>query len=396
MRGVTKLVRSGHAPTLIMGWLYFLVSFGVWLLVGMLAVYLAPEFRLTDTETGLLVSLPVLVGSLIRVPMGILVDRIGPKRVGLIGQGVTLVPLLWGWLGARTIEEVACVAALLGVAGGSFAVALPLVSRWYPPAKQGLALGLVGTGTCGTALAALVAPRLAESFGWHGTFGWALIPVGVTLALYALLSRDHPSRPPARPVVDYLSILTKPDSLRLCAFYGFTFGGFVGLSSFLVIFFHDQYGVSKVTAGTLAAICAVAGGFSRPVGGSLADRHGGVRVLTLLIGVTAVGAAAMALPLPAWGMTALVFLVMFGLGMGNGAVFQLVPQRFRDQMGAATGVVGAAGGLGGFALVILLCWLKGVTGYYGTGFALLGLAGVVCGAWSHRLRRAWAPATEAA
>jgi NNP family nitrate/nitrite transporter-like MFS transporter len=368
--------RSGHWPTLLMSFLYFDVSFMIWVLLGVLGVYVAKDFNLSPGQKGLMVALPILGGSLCRLPMGLLVDRIGPKRTGILGQLLLMIPLLWAWKGGSNLSEVLSLGFLLGVAGGSFAVALPLASRWYPPEHQGLAMGIAGAGNSGTVLTAFFAPRLAEAFGWHAVFGLALIPVSVVLILFTLFARESPSQPKPKPIREYFTILRQRDTLWFSLIYCFTFGGFVGLASFLVIFFHDQYGISKVTAGTLTAACVFSGSFMRPVGGFLSDRFGGVRVLVVLLACCAVGLALLATLPPVVVVTPLIFLTMGCLGLGNGSVFQLVPQRFRKEIGVATGLIGAAGGLGGFLLPSLLGVLKGATGTYASGFVFLAVAGI--------------------
>ncbi len=381
--------KSGHPPTLLSAFLYFDISFMVWVLIGVLGVHIASTFGLTASQKGLLVAIPILGGSLVRIPLGILVDRIGPKRTGILSQLLVMIPLVWAWLFGRSLHEFMALGLLLGIAGGSFAVALPLASRWYPPQHQGLAMGIAGAGNSGTVLAALLAPRLAERVGWHGVFGLALIPVVMTLLLYSLLAKESPSQPAPKPLRDYLGLCGERDTWWLCLFYSFTFGGFVGLASFLVIFFHDQYGLAKVMAGNFTALCVFAGSFLRPVGGYLADRFGGTRMLTALFACASVGLIAVGTLPPLWLVTTLLFVVMALLGMGNGSVFQLVPQRFREEIGVATGVVGAAGGLGGFLLPSFLGVLKDLTGSYGVGFFCFGLSGLGCLALLRLVQRGW-------
>ena len=381
--------RSGHWPTLLMAFLYFDISFMVWVMVGVLGVSIAGDFGLSASQKGLLVALPILGGSLVRIPMGILVDRIGPKRTGIAGQLAVLVPLIWAWQAGDTLSQVMALGLLLGVAGGSFAVALPLASRWYPPQHQGLAMGIAGAGNSGTVLTALFAPRLAETVGWHGVFGLALIPVVVTLALFTIFAKESPSQPAPKPFRAYFDLWRQHDTLWFCLFYCFTFGGFVGLASFLVIFFHDQYALPKVQAGTLTALCVFAGSFLRPVGGYLADRFGGIRMLSFLFAAASVLLFLIGFLPPIAFVTPLLFLIMATLGMGNGSVFQLVPQRFRKEIGVATGVIGAAGGFGGFLLPSLLGFLKDRVGTYGAGFWCLGLAGVACLILLSTLRARW-------
>ena len=386
---LSDFAKSGHPPTLLSAFLYFDISFMVWVLIGVLGVFIAKDFGLTASQKGLLVAIPILGGALFRIPLGILVDRIGPKRTGILGQLFVMIPLVWAWLSGRSFHEFMALWLLLGVAGGSFAVALPLASRWYPPQHQGLAMGIAGAGNSGTVLAALLAPRLAERIGWHHVFGLALIPVVITLLLYSLLAKESPSQPAPKPLRDYLGLCRERDTWWFCLFYSFTFGGFVGLASFLVIFFHDQYGLARVMAGNFTALCVFAGSFLRPVGGYLADRFGGTRMLLALFAAASVGLIAIGTLPPLWLVTALLFVVMAMLGMGNGSVFQLVPQRFRQEIGVATGVVGAAGGLGGFLLPSLMGLLKDLTGSYGAGFLCFGLAGLGCLGLLRLVQQGW-------
>jgi len=384
-----EFFKVGHPGTLFSAFLYFDVSFMVWVLIGALGVYIAEDFFLSSTQKGLMVAVPILAGSLLRIPMGIATDYFGPKKTGMVGLIVTLMPLLGGWIGGNSLGEVFLVGFMLGVAGASFAVALPMVSRWYPPEYQGLAMGIAGAGNSGTVLASFFAPRLAEHVGWHGVFAIAVIPVLLTLALFLLLAKESPRQPYPQGLVRYLRVLKEPDTWWFNLFYMVTFGGFVGLASFLAIFFHDQYGLSRVMAGNFAALCVFAGSFVRPIGGLLADRFGGVKCLLVLYGIVAglmffVGQ----LPLLPWSTVSL-FLGMGTLGMGNGAVFQLVPQRFQREIGVVTGVVGAAGGLGGFFLPSLLGLLKDFTGSYGTGFLVFSLAASSCVGILTYVQRDW-------
>jgi len=369
-------MRSGHPPTLFSAFLYFDISFMVWVLIGALSVYIARDFDLTASQKGLLVAIPILGGSLFRLPMGLLTDRIGPKKTGIIGQLIVLLPLFWGWRFADDLSQLTVLGLLLGVAGASFAVALPLASRWYPPRHQGLAMGIAGAGNSGTVLASLFAPRLAEIVGWHGVFGLALIPVLLTLGVYLALAQDSPEPPSPKPWGAYLAVLRESDTWWFNLLYSVTFGGFVGLASFLAIFFHDQYGLSKVMAGNFTALCVFAGSMFRPLGGYLADRFSGLRLLKALFGAVGLLMLGVGLLPPLPIVTTLLFLGMLCLGMGNGSVFQLVPQRFRHEIGVVTGIVGAAGGLGGFVLPSILGVLKDATGSYGIGFFLFaGMAG---------------------
>jgi NNP family nitrate/nitrite transporter-like MFS transporter len=365
--------RAGHAPSLVAALLHFDVSFMAWVLLGALGAYIGEDLGLSASAKGLMVAVPLLSAAVFRVALGLLGDRHGPRRIGLVSMGVVTVALLAGWLGASTYGAVLGVGVLLGVAGASFAIALPLASRHYPPRHQGLAMGIAGAGNSGTVLTTLAAPRLAEEVGWHAVFGFALIPVLLVWAAFALLAKEPPA--PDRPVrvSDLRRTLAERDAWRLCGLYAVTFGSFVGLASFLPIFFHDQYAISKVDAATIVAAGAALGSLLRPLGGYLADRLGGT---TVLAGVFGTGAALLlfASALPALGAAAVAFaLVMGTFGVGNGAVFQLVGLRYRHRIGTLTGIVGAAGGIGGFFLPTLLGTARDALGSYGPGLGAIGV-----------------------
>jgi NNP family nitrate/nitrite transporter-like MFS transporter len=372
--------RAGHAPSLLCAFLYFDVSFMVWLLPGALANSIVADFGLSDAQKGLMVAVPLLGGAVLRLVLGLLTDRIGARRAGLLGMSLTILPLLLGWLWADRFDRMLLVGLLLGVAGASFAAALPLASRWYPPRLQGLAMGIAGAGNSGTALATFFGPRLALVWGWHAVFGLALIPLLATLVFFLAFARDSPDQPAPRPLAAYAGVLKLRDTWWFCLLYAITFGGFVGLASFLNIFFLSQYGLSKVEAGNFATLCVVAGSALRPLGGYLADRLGGVRILTLLYLAASAAMVGMATLPPLSTATVLLFAAMAALGMGNGAVFQLVPQRFPGEIGVTTGIVGAAGGIGGFLLPTVLGTLKQATGSFGGGFLAFAIVGGLGGA----------------
>jgi NNP family nitrate/nitrite transporter-like MFS transporter len=246
---------------------------------------------------------------------------------------------------------------------------------------QGTALGIAGAGNSGTVFAALFAPGLAAAYGWINVFGLAAIPVAITFAVYLFAAQDSPSRPPAKSWPEYIKVLRIGDAWWFMFFYSVTFGGFVGLASSLTIYFNSQYGLPPVTAGYLTAACVFAGSLVRPVGGIVADRFGGVRALSVLYVAAAAALVIVSFGLPRVWMALTGFIVgMLALGMGNGAVFQLVPQRFRQEIGITTGLVGMTGGIGGFYLASSLGHAKQLTGSYQAGllvFAILALVAVM-------------------
>jgi NNP family nitrate/nitrite transporter-like MFS transporter len=389
-------LRAGHLPSLIAVLLYFDVSFMAWVMLGPLGVAIARDLHLTPAQAGFMVAVPILGGAALRVVLGLLGDRFRARRVAIAAQAAVIAGLGGAWLaGIHALGALFLLGIVLGLAGASFAVALPLASSWYPPEHQGVALGLVGAGNSGTVLAALLAPRLASAVGWLNVIGLAAIPLAAILALFLVLAKDSPAAPPPKPLTGYLRLLRIGETWWFMFFYSVTFGGFVGLASSLTIYFNDQYGLSAATAGYCTAAVVFTGSLMRPVGGAVADRIGGLRALTALYAVAAGAFAAISSgPATIW-LALPVFLVgMLALGMGNGAVFQLVPQRFRREIGMITGLVGMAGGVGGFYLASSLGLSKQLTGGYGAGFllfallaaaALVGITGV-----RHRWRATWA------
>ena len=350
-----------------------------WVLLGPLAVQIARDLNLNAAEKGFLVAVPVLAGALFRVVNGVLVDWLLPWRAGIIGQVVVLGGLAAAWyFGVHTYTQVLLVGIVLGVAGASFAIALPLASRWYPPEHQGTALGIAGAGNSGTVFAALFAPGLALWLGWNNVLGLAVIPLSIAFVVYLALAKDAPGTPDRKTFAQYMAVLAGRDAWWFMFFYGVTFGGFVGLASSLTIYFNDQYGLSAVVAGYFTAACVFAGSLVRPLGGAIADRIGGVRSLSVMYSVAAVALLLIALNLPqAWMALAVFIVAMLALGMGNGAVFQLVPQRFRREIGIMTGLVGMTGGVGGFYLAASLGTSKQLTGGYTAGFVVFAVLAII-------------------
>ncbi len=379
--------QAGHKPTLFSAFLYFDLSFMVWVLLGPLAVQMAIDLQLTAAEKGMMVATPVLAGALLRIVMGVLVDHIKPKMAGLVGQLIVILALAVAWLhGIDNFQQALILGIFLGFAGASFAVALPLASRWYPPEHQGTALGIAGAGNSGTVFAALFAPGLAVLFGWNNVFGLALIPLLIVFVIYAIYAKDSPDTPPAKSLSQYVTILRDKDAWWFMFFYSVTFGGFVGLASSLTIYFNDLYNLGPVIAGYCTAAAVFSGSLARPIGGMIADRIGGIRTLLTMYAIAALLLLAMSFGQPnLTSSLSIVIPVMAVLGMGNGAVFQLVPQRFRKEIGVMTGLVGMAGGIGGFYLAASLGWFKQITGSYQMGvlifaglavLAIIGLASV--------------------
>lgn len=374
---------SGHWPTLVAAFLYFDFSFMVWTLLGPLSVHIKETLHLSDQQAGLMVAVPNLGGAVLRIALGLLVDRIGAKNTGILAQFIIILALCWGWIfGLDSFSAVLVLGFTLGFAGASFAVALPQAGRWYPPSLQGTVLGLAGAGNMGVVIDALAAPRVANVYGWRAVFGFALVPAVVVLLIYVFFSKEAQVEVKQKRLSDYWALLRDRDTHWFCFFYTITFGGFAGLAATLVMYFKGEHGLTKVQAGDWAALCTFVGVMSRPIGGMLADKLGGTRSLTICY---IMAGAMLLLVSHAAGLMSSVMLfivALAALGAGNGAVFQLLPQRFRKELGVMTGLVGAGGGFGAFFLATSLGWSKGQTGSYATGitvfaglcfFALTGL-----------------------
>ncbi|WDS38216.1 MFS transporter [Pseudoxanthomonas sp.] len=372
--------------------LYFDLSFMVWYLLGPLQVPIAEALGLDTQQRAFMVAVPILCGAVLRLFLGMLADRIGAKRVGVLAQLAVIASLLGAWqLGIHSLGQVVLLGGLLGIAGASFAIALPLASRWYPPEHQGTAMGIAGAGNSGTVLAALFAPMLAAAFGYRSVFGLACIPMVLALLVFIFAAREAPVPVARKQWADYGRVLVgNRDSWRFMLFYAITFGGFSGFASALPGYFHDRFDFDARSAGWATAACVLAGSMMRPLGGMIADRIGGTRsllgvyllvALLVLVAGAGVGGAQVSL--------LLFVLTLLCLGAGNGAVFQLVPQRFGSEIGVMTGLIGMAGGIGGFLLAAGLGVLKQQTGSYTPGmwlFALCAFGGWGLLAW---VKREW-------
>jgi NNP family nitrate/nitrite transporter-like MFS transporter len=379
---LSDLKQSGHWPTLVTSFLYFDVSFMVWTMLGALGAQIGKTLALTAQEKGLMVAVPILSGAVLRIVLGISADRFGGRRTGITAQIIVALGLLAAWVfGLPTHQATLLMGVVLGFAGASFAVALPQAGRWYPPHMQGLIMGLAGAGNVGVVIDSLLAPRLAAVYGWRTVFGLVLVPILIVLAIYTRFAKDAPVEIKARKLSDYGNLLKQEDAHWFCFYYTVSFGGFVGLGTSLVILFTTQYGISPVQAGNLAAMCTLAGAALRPVGGAIADALGGIRSLTIFYtgaGLALIGAATVT---PILSCFLFLLLACGFFGMANGAVFQLLPQRFSREISVMTGLVGCGGGVGGFLLAAMLGYSRGWTGSYAGGLLIFaGMCGVaLCG-----------------
>lgn len=376
---IKEFLKVGHLPTLLTSFLYFDFCFAIWVLNGAMALFIAEQFHLTPGQKGFMVAVPVWAGALMRFPLGILSQYIGRKNAALLEMGIITCCLFFGWQFVSSYNDVLAMGVALGVAGASFGVALSLGSGSYPPKYKGLAMGIAGAGNSGTVLALLLAPPMAKIYGWKVVYGFAMIPMLTAFILLWVFAKEPADQEEKKKVSDYLKILWNRDAWIFNIIYAVTFGGFIGLSSFLPVFFGDQYGIPKSEVGKYSAVIVVVASILRVAGGWLSDHLGGIRLLYWLCGVifVTVGLAATIPPAP-WMMVVILVFTFAAMGAGNGAVFQLVPLRFRGDTAVASSLIGEIGALAGGFLPYFMGLGRQHTGSFTPGFlsgvALTGFA----------------------
>jgi MFS transporter, NNP family, nitrate/nitrite transporter len=441
MKHLIASLRSGNWKALLACFLYFDTGFTTWVMFGPLAPFISKQISLTPIQSGFLVAVPVLAASIVRVTFGNLFQSVHGRQLALLGIGLSAIPavvLLLPIVPSYTLLLI--LGVFLGVGGASFAIALPMAGSSYPPRVQGLVLGLAAAGNIGAVVDGFLFPGLAQSFGWQratlavlpllaltavAVFFWAedrsaksggaskafvglaislaglialvllvnggafgpgktgqlVIPLLGSLLAFAVLPRK------------YVAVLAERDTWVVMLVYSITFGGFVGMSSYVSLLLTTQYQISKVDAGFCMALLSLTGAMVRPIGGLIADRLSGVKVLlVLLVAISACNFGFAMLMPPLAGGIALLVALYFCFGLGNGATFQLVPHRWRGKTGVMTGIIGAAGGIGGFYLPVIMGIARESTGSYQLGFATFGLlaaAAFILVATLHRQWLAW-------
>ncbi|ACZ84913.1 MFS transporter [Streptosporangium roseum] len=367
-------LRKGQTVNLALATAAFAITFWAWNLIGPLAGSYSRQLGLSPTQTSLLVAIPVLVGSLGRIPVGMLADRLGGRLMFAIVCAVTIVPVLFvGWV--ESYGWLLFWGFLLGVGGTSFAVGIPFVNAWYAPARRGFATGVFGAGMGGTALSAFLTPRLVESAGRMQTHLLMAAALAVMAVVMLLFSRNSPAwKPSTAPALPRMREAVKIKATWQCAFlYAVAFGGFVAFSTYLPTLLQNVYGFSQTGAGLRDAGFSIAAVAARPLGGVLSDRMGPARVLLASFAGTTVMALVLAFnpppEIPAG--TCFVLMALF-LGLGTGGVFALVARLVEpSRVGTVTGLVGAAGGLGGYFPPLVMGVVYSATGTYVIGYVLL-------------------------
>ncbi|MEV4380786.1 MFS transporter [Streptosporangium sp. NPDC049644] len=375
---------AGHRPALMLtvATVGFAVNFWAWALLSPLGPRFKDLLSLSASQQALLVAVPVIVGSLGRIPVGALTDRFGGRVMFPLVSAATIVPVLFiGVAGQGSLTALLVGGFFLGIGGTAFAVGVPFVGAWFPPERRGLAIGVFGAGMGGTAISALTTVKLVKADGAATPF----LLTAAGLAVYTVVAwftlRDAPGRTvPTQPLAARLAATAKlPIAWQACILYAVAFGGYVAFSVYLPAYLQTAYVLEQADAANRMAGFVVLAVLMRPVGGWLSDRIGPLPVLVAVFAVVAVCATIQALTLALMPVGTIAFLTMAAaLGAGSGAVFALVAQVApADKVGSVTGLVGAAGGLGGFVPPLVMGLIYGRLGSYGLGLALLAVVSLL-------------------
>lgn len=429
-REVLDSVRRGNPKALFASFIYFDHSFSIWLLLGALGPFIAEAFNLSGAQKGFMVAIPVISAAIFRLNFGHMFQYINGKHIALMGIFLSLIPHVYMLLRGYNVsyEDLLWIGVFLGVAGASFAIALPMAGSNYPKEVQGLVLGLAAAGNIGAVLDGILFPPIARVIGWEKTFVLSsvlLLVAGVFVYLWAKDRTEKTEGSRVYPVTAFFltlafmvflavgfgkglfggegnlgmllipvlgasfAVLLMPSAFKkvflerdtwvLMLAYSITFGGFVGMSSYIAMMMRDIYGVSKVEAGALMSLFAFTGAMIRPLGGYIADRVSGVTALMFFLGGIAFINFLFSFLTPPFALGVLLFLGLYVFyGLGNGSIFQLVPHRWPYQTGLMTGIIGAAGGIGGFYLPTINGLVLEATGTYSLAFAFFGSVAVLC------------------
>ncbi|HEY0955744.1 MAG TPA: nitrate/nitrite transporter [Roseateles sp.] len=375
---------------LIVSTLAFTVCFMVWMMFGVIGIPIKKQLGLNATEFGLLTAMPVLTGSLVRVPLGIWTDRYGGRIVMALLMAAT-VPAIWLMAYATAYWHFLVIGLFVGLAGGSFSVGTPYVARWFPKSRQGMAMGVYGAGNSGSAVNKFVAPVLLVAFGWTMVPQvYAAIMAG-TVVLFWLFSHSNPAHlvKSNASFGAQLKALKDPRVLKYCQYYSIVFGGYVALALWMVQYYVGEYGLDIRVAALLAACFSLPGGVLRAIGGVLSDRYGAHKVTWWVMWVSWIclfllsypqtdftimtldGAKTFHIGLNVYTFTALMAVLGVAWAFGKASVFKYISDDYPGNIGAISGIVGLAGGLGGFVLPILFGALLDLTGVRSSAFMLM-------------------------
>jgi NNP family nitrate/nitrite transporter-like MFS transporter len=395
MAGFRAFLKAGHSPTLLASFIYFTYCCGVWVTNGAMAPFIRESLGLSPVQVGVMLSVPIFAGAIMRFPLGIIAQYIGRKKATLVEMGGIALAMFVGYFFVESFNDLLAMGVLLGIAGASFGVALSLGSGSFPPRYKGLAMGLVGAGNIGTSLAALLAPLLAQLYGWKTVYGIAGLGLIVPVLAIVVLAKEPDDVDRHASFREHIACLFEKDGWAFAIIYAVTFGGFIGLTTFLPSYYYDQFGVSKIQAGQLTMLAAFMGAALRIFGGWISDHWGGINTLTAVLLVVAVSLVLCGLAENSLVLTTLLLLVCFAaLGAGNGALFQLVPLRWPLTTAVAGSMIGEIGALGGGLVPNAMGLSKQDTQTYLWGFILFAMLTlcslVMMRAMQLRWTRTWA------
>lgn len=374
MAAFRTFLKAGHAPTLFASFLYFTYCCGVWVTNGAMAPFIKETLQLSPSQIGFMLSVPIFAGALMRFPLGVIAQYIGRKNATLVEMGGIALALAFGYFFVESFNDLLAMGVLLGIAGASFGVALSLGSGSFPSRYKGLAMGLVGAGNVGTSISALLAPQLAQAYGWKAVYGISAIGLLLPVIVMVVFAKEPDDVDAHAKFSDHISCLFEKDGWGFSILYAITFGGFIGLITFLPSYYYDQFGVTKVQAGQLTMLAAFMGAATRVFGGWISDHWGGINTLTAVLVVIASSLVLCGLAGASLVATTLLLLVCFAaLGAGNGALFQLVPLRWPVTTAVAGSMIGEVGALGGGLVPNVMGLSKQYAGTYLWGFVLFAV-----------------------
>ncbi len=336
---------------------------------GAMAPFISETYQLTAAQKGVMLSVPIFAGAFMRFPLGLLSQYIGRKAATMVEMGMILVALLFGYFFVSSYSSLLAMGVLLGIAGASFGVALSLGAGSFPQRYKGLAMGLVGAGNVGTAVSVLVAPALAAKYGWQAVYGIAAIAICIPFVVMVVFAKEPADIDKHASLREHVSCMFEKDGWAFSLIYAITFGGFIGLTTFLPTYYYDQFGVSKVQAGQLSMLAAFMGAAVRVFGGWISDHWGGINTLTVVLATVSVTITLCGMAGGSLALTTLLLILCFAaLGAGNGALFQLVPLRWPLATAVAGSMIGEVGALGGGLVPNAMGMSKQYTGTYMWGF----------------------------
>ncbi|MBD3610640.1 MAG: NarK/NasA family nitrate transporter [Gammaproteobacteria bacterium] len=380
----------------------FTACFAVWVIFSIIGIPIKTGLQLSDTQFGLLAATPILTGSLFRLPVGMMTDKFGGRRVYAGLMALTIIPL---YLISYATEywQFLVLGLFVGIAGASFSVGIAYTARWFSKEKQGTAMGIFGAGNAGAALTKFVAPSLVIAYGWQSVPQVYAIAMTIVVALFWMFTYEDPSHKVDSSITlrEQLKALKDPKVWKYCQYYSLVFGGFVGLSLWMTKYYISEYGFDLQTAALLAAIFVLPSGVIRALGGWFSDKYGAYTVTWWVMWISWVSLFLMSYPqtemtiktvngefsmhigLNVWAFTFLLFIVGIAWGFGKASVFKFLSDEYPDNIGVVSGIVGLAGGMGGFLLPIMFGALLDFTGINSSIFMLLYGATCVSLVWMH-------------